>query len=223
MICESYYEAIRNATPQKIEALDMGRRGLHNEGSALLQRAAGRQGGDRPRHRPAALHPDLRPALAGLTARGRTVAASRRGAVRLQPQPRALAHGRGADEADASATRSMSTAAACRRDEDERARPVRRGGDGRARRRPEPPPRQDLRRPGRRRLRPGDLADARGAAPGGGAGPRPRRSRSSTGRPSTRPWSPARASSVLDAYRSVRDALEKRLRARFGKVRTFGG
>jgi uncharacterized protein (UPF0262 family) len=37
MICESYYDAIRNATPQKIEALDMGRRGLHNEGSALLQ------------------------------------------------------------------------------------------------------------------------------------------------------------------------------------------
>jgi uncharacterized protein (UPF0262 family) len=38
MICESYYDAIRNATPQKIEALDMGRRGLHNEGSTLLKR-----------------------------------------------------------------------------------------------------------------------------------------------------------------------------------------
>jgi len=37
MICESYYDAIRNATPQRIEALDMGRRGLHNEGSELLQ------------------------------------------------------------------------------------------------------------------------------------------------------------------------------------------
>jgi uncharacterized protein (UPF0262 family) len=37
MICESYYDAIRNATPQRIEALDMGRRGLHNEGSVLLQ------------------------------------------------------------------------------------------------------------------------------------------------------------------------------------------
>ena len=36
MICESYYHAIRNATPQQIEALDMGRRGLHNEGSSLL-------------------------------------------------------------------------------------------------------------------------------------------------------------------------------------------
>ena len=30
MICESYYQAIRNATPQKIETLDMGRRALHN-------------------------------------------------------------------------------------------------------------------------------------------------------------------------------------------------
>jgi uncharacterized protein (UPF0262 family) len=37
MICESYYEAIRNATPQRIEALDMGRRGLHNDGSSLLK------------------------------------------------------------------------------------------------------------------------------------------------------------------------------------------
>jgi len=38
MVCESYYAAIRNATPQKIEALDMGRRGLHNEGSTILRR-----------------------------------------------------------------------------------------------------------------------------------------------------------------------------------------
>lgn len=37
MVCESYYDAIRNATPGQIEALDMGRRGLHNEGSALLR------------------------------------------------------------------------------------------------------------------------------------------------------------------------------------------
>lgn len=43
MICESYYQAIRNATPAQIEALDMGRRGLHNEGSSLLQaRLAGK-------------------------------------------------------------------------------------------------------------------------------------------------------------------------------------
>ncbi|KQV58534.1 MULTISPECIES: UPF0262 family protein [unclassified Caulobacter] len=37
MICDSYYAAIRNSTPQQIEALDMGRRGLHNEGSSLLR------------------------------------------------------------------------------------------------------------------------------------------------------------------------------------------
>ncbi|SDF99429.1 Uncharacterized protein, UPF0262 family [Limimonas halophila] len=36
-VCESYYEAIRTASPSQIEAIDMGRRGLHNEGSELLQ------------------------------------------------------------------------------------------------------------------------------------------------------------------------------------------
>ena len=36
-VCESYYEAIKTASPAKIEAIDMGRRGLHNEGSELLQ------------------------------------------------------------------------------------------------------------------------------------------------------------------------------------------
>lgn len=36
-ICQSYYEAIRNATPAQIESIDMGRRGLHNEGSDLLR------------------------------------------------------------------------------------------------------------------------------------------------------------------------------------------
>jgi uncharacterized protein (UPF0262 family) len=37
MVCDSYYQAIRGSTPSQIEALDMGRRGLHNEGSALLR------------------------------------------------------------------------------------------------------------------------------------------------------------------------------------------
>ena len=36
MICETYYAAIRHATPSRIEAIDMGRRGLHNEGAHLL-------------------------------------------------------------------------------------------------------------------------------------------------------------------------------------------
>ncbi|MEA2954156.1 MAG: hypothetical protein QOF19_1520 [Alphaproteobacteria bacterium] len=36
MICDSYYQAIRTATPDRIEAIDMGRRGIHDEGSRLL-------------------------------------------------------------------------------------------------------------------------------------------------------------------------------------------
>ena len=36
-ICESYFQAIKSASPSKIEAIDMGRRGLHNEGSDLLR------------------------------------------------------------------------------------------------------------------------------------------------------------------------------------------
>jgi uncharacterized protein (UPF0262 family) len=43
MICESYYEAIRASTPSQIEAIDMGRRGLHNEGSqTLMDRLSGK-------------------------------------------------------------------------------------------------------------------------------------------------------------------------------------
>ncbi|ACM35457.1 MULTISPECIES: UPF0262 family protein [Rhizobium/Agrobacterium group] len=37
MICESYYEAIRSSTPSQIEAIDMGRRGIHNDGSQTLK------------------------------------------------------------------------------------------------------------------------------------------------------------------------------------------
>lgn len=35
-ICESYYEAIRSATPHQIETIDMARRSVHNEGSEVL-------------------------------------------------------------------------------------------------------------------------------------------------------------------------------------------
>jgi uncharacterized protein (UPF0262 family) len=35
-VCDSYYDAIRSATPDRIEALDMGRRALHDEGSHIL-------------------------------------------------------------------------------------------------------------------------------------------------------------------------------------------
>ena len=37
LVCESYYAAIRTASPTQIEAIDMGRRGLHNDASELLQ------------------------------------------------------------------------------------------------------------------------------------------------------------------------------------------
>jgi uncharacterized protein (UPF0262 family) len=39
MICESYFQAIRSASPSRIEAIDMGRRGLHNEGAEKLEGA----------------------------------------------------------------------------------------------------------------------------------------------------------------------------------------
>jgi len=43
LVCESYYEAIRTAPPSRIQAIDMGRRGLHDEGSrTLLERLAGK-------------------------------------------------------------------------------------------------------------------------------------------------------------------------------------
>ena len=37
LICESYFEAIKSANTYKVEAVDMGRRGIHDEGSELLQ------------------------------------------------------------------------------------------------------------------------------------------------------------------------------------------
>ncbi|MCA3255350.1 MAG: UPF0262 family protein [Alphaproteobacteria bacterium] len=35
-ICDSYYKAIRNASPSQIETIDMARRGIHNEAAELL-------------------------------------------------------------------------------------------------------------------------------------------------------------------------------------------
>ena len=37
LICDSYYEALRGSSPSQIEAVDMGRRGLHNEGAEVLK------------------------------------------------------------------------------------------------------------------------------------------------------------------------------------------
>ena len=43
IVCESYYEAIKSAPPSRIQAIDMGRRGLHDEGSqALAERLRGK-------------------------------------------------------------------------------------------------------------------------------------------------------------------------------------
>ena len=36
-ICESYYDAVKTMPPSKIEAIDMARRGIHNEGARVLQ------------------------------------------------------------------------------------------------------------------------------------------------------------------------------------------
>ena len=35
-ICEQYFDAVKKLPPSKIEAIDMGRRGLHNEGAEVL-------------------------------------------------------------------------------------------------------------------------------------------------------------------------------------------
>ena len=37
MICESYFDAVKSSNSYKVEAVDMGRRGIHNEGSQLLK------------------------------------------------------------------------------------------------------------------------------------------------------------------------------------------
>jgi len=37
MVCESYYEAVKTAPPARIQAIDVSRRGLHDEGSVLLR------------------------------------------------------------------------------------------------------------------------------------------------------------------------------------------
>lgn len=43
MVCDTYYAAIRTAPPSRIQAIDMGRRGLHDEGSrVLIERLTGK-------------------------------------------------------------------------------------------------------------------------------------------------------------------------------------
>lgn len=60
MLCDTYYRAIRTASPSQIEAIDMGRRGLHDEAAALL--------GERLRGKVEADHPTLRRLFTLMTA-----------------------------------------------------------------------------------------------------------------------------------------------------------
>jgi uncharacterized protein (UPF0262 family) len=41
MVCESYFDAIKTSSPSQIEAIDMGRRALHNEGALMLRERLG--------------------------------------------------------------------------------------------------------------------------------------------------------------------------------------
>jgi uncharacterized protein (UPF0262 family) len=42
LVCDSYRQAIRSGSPSRIEAIDMGRRGIHNEGSEILKERKGK-------------------------------------------------------------------------------------------------------------------------------------------------------------------------------------
>ncbi len=64
MLVDSHIEAVREGREPRIQAIDMGRRGLHNEGAGLDARAARRQDRDRLRDGAAAVHPGLCPARA---------------------------------------------------------------------------------------------------------------------------------------------------------------
>ncbi len=95
MICESYYAAIRTATAEQIEAIDMGRRGIHNEAADIvIERLKGKVEIDFPTARRLftllaarspgrGARPDVRSCQAPLRA------------LRLHAERRALAHGRG--------------------------------------------------------------------------------------------------------------------------------
>ena len=37
LVCENYFDAIKASSPSQIEAIDMGRRALHNEGAQMLK------------------------------------------------------------------------------------------------------------------------------------------------------------------------------------------
>ena len=114
MVCESYYEAIRRSSLAQIEAIDVGRRSLAQRGVRAADRAARRQGRDRPRHGPAPVHADLRAASAGVT---RGDGAAPRARLRLAAPARTAAPDRAS--CPTASIRPISTrpraAASCRR------------------------------------------------------------------------------------------------------------
>ncbi len=63
LVCENYFEAIKSAPPGRIEALDMGPRALHDEGSKLLMERLDGKGPGGCAHVAAPLHAPLRVAL----------------------------------------------------------------------------------------------------------------------------------------------------------------
>ena len=49
MICKSYFDAVKRLPPSQIETIDMGRRGIHLEGSkVLIERLSGKVKTDIP-------------------------------------------------------------------------------------------------------------------------------------------------------------------------------
>ena len=204
LVCESYYDAIRTASPSRIEAIDMGRRALHDEGSELLrERLAERSRSiSTPRGGSSRCSACC---ISGAERRWRGCPASVLFACTLQLHP--LAHGGGAAEAfsrPAHLCRQRRRARGAEIDPFAVAVMDEIGIDI------SQPPAQDLRRPRGHLLRSRRLALARGAAPARSSSPAPWPARSNSGRCSTRPRSRAAAPRCLDAYRLVRDHLRRR-------------
>ena len=66
LLVDSHIKAVEEGRAERIQAIDMGRRGLHNEGATLMRAAARRQDRHRLRHGAAAVHAGLRAAPEGL-------------------------------------------------------------------------------------------------------------------------------------------------------------
>ena len=74
MLVDSHIKAVEEGREARIQAIDMGRRGLHNEGAELMTRTPGRQDRHRFRHRAPAVHPGLRAGSNGRAALMKAVA-----------------------------------------------------------------------------------------------------------------------------------------------------